>query len=251
MERRLVRMDRSLGRRWGQRAADYAAAVRGQTLAWVSREQPGVLAAGDPEKPLLVLIPGVYDSWRFMLPLARKLNRHGYRVLPLPGLGDNRRPVMHGARLLSAELERIAAQAGSGTERVVLVAHSKGGLIGKQVLLDFAAGQTEPDAAGGRLAVLGMVAVATPFQGSRYAARAVGRTLREFRPDSETIRALAAQAEVNSRIVSVLPSFDPHIPGDRTLPGAAEFRLHGSGHFRILASQEGLAAVLAGVESLQ
>lgn len=246
-------MDRDTGRRLQQWAADYAVGVWGQTLAWTSRSQPGVHAQGDPAKPLLVLIPGVYESWRFMLPLARKLNLRGYRVLPLPGLGDNRLPVAQGARLLAAELERLAVRAAAEahTERVVLVAHSKGGLIGKQVLLDLLARGDHQDLARRPVEVLGLVAVATPFQGSRYAARAMGRTLREFRPDSETIRQLSNRAEANARIVSILPSFDPHIPGDRTLPGAVERQLLGSGHFRVLASREGVEAVLAGIESLQ
>lgn len=253
--RRLVVMDRKAAVQLRQWAADYAVAVWGQAAAFASTARPGVLAEGDSTKPLLVLIPGVYESWRFMLPLARKLNLRGYRVLPVPGLGDNRRPVTRGAALVSAELERIAARAGAElrSEHVVLVGHSKGGLIGKQVLLDQEERRASATAEqrSSSLEVLGLVAVATPFRGSRYAALARSRTLREFSPDSETVLRLAAREEVNHRIVSVLPSFDPHIPGARDLPGSVERILLGTGHFRVLSSAEGLEAVVAGIESLQ
>lgn len=229
-------------------AADYAVAVRGQLGTVSSRMQPDSLADGDPNGPLVVLIPGVYESWRFMLPLARKLSARGYRVAFLPTLGSNRRPVPEGAVLLEAELGRLpGTRADSAAEQVVLLGHSKGGLIGKQVLLNRLARPLEERS----VEVLGLVAVATPFSGSRYAARARGKVLREFGPGSETIRRLSEQLAVNAKIVSILPGFDPHIPGDRTLPGAVEYRLRGTGHFRVLASAEGLEAIISGIESLR
>ena len=131
---------------------------------------------------------------------------------------------------------------------MVLVAHSKGGLIGKQVLLERTMAQTDDGLA---LKLLGLVAVATPFNGSRYASWASSRTLREFRPGSAIVRALAAEEQVNARIVSILPRFDPHIPGDRSLPGASERLLQSTGHFRAMTSTEGVQAIISGIESLR
>lgn len=235
---------------------DYSVAAWGQLRAWASQASPRDFSTGDLELPLIVLIPGVYERWRYLVPLARTLQRHGYRITVLPGLGNNRRPVPEGTEVVKAELARLAATANqeSRTETVILLGHSKGGLIGKNVLLEQTlsqqrAGLGKADSPG--LELLGLVAVATPFNGSRYANWARGRTLREFMPESATISRLAAQQEVNSRIVSILPKFDPHIPGDRRLAGASESMLQGTGHFRVLASAEGLAAIIAGIDSLQ
>ncbi|MFT2526131.1 esterase/lipase family protein, partial [Escherichia coli] len=76
----------------------------------------------------------------------------GHPVHVVAGLGSNRRPIAESARQVADLL------VGRDLSDVVLVAHSKGGLIGKH-LLAFAP-------AGSR--VRAMVAVATPFGGSRY-----------------------------------------------------------------------------------
>src|SRR3546814_13720882 len=71
---------------------------------------------------------------------------------------------------------------------VILVAHSKGGLIGKQVMVG-----------PGGTRVRGMVAVATPFGGSRYARMMLAPSLRSFSPRDRTILSLARQEHVNAR----------------------------------------------------
>jgi hypothetical protein len=106
---------------------------------------------------------------------------------------------------------------------VVLVAHSKGGLIGKRVMVS---------PAGERVA--GMVAVATPFAGSRWARFMIGRALRSFAPHDPVLLALAAELEVNERVTAVYPRFDPHIPETGHLVGATNIELPLSGHFRPL-----------------
>lgn len=120
---------------------------------------------------------------------------------------------------------------------VILVAHSKGGLAGKLVMTGRAADR-----------VRSMLAIATPFGGSRYARMIPVRTLRAFSPDDPSIVGLARQLDVNTRIVSIYAHFDPHIPEGSELAGAKNVRLDTGGHFRILAHPRVLAelAVLAG-----
>jgi len=108
----------------------------------------------------------------------------------------------------------------------VLVAHSKGGLIGKRVLLDAAA--------AGR--VRGLVAVATPFGGSSLSFGALARTpLGLFAPAGAAIAALTGERSVNRRIVSLAPAWDQVIPEGSRLPGARNVTLDAGGHFRPLA----------------
>ncbi|WP_394940209.1 esterase/lipase family protein [Psychromicrobium sp. YIM B11713] len=227
---------------------DYLSAGWWQLRAGLHRVTLESLLPGADSGPLIVLLPGVYEPWRFMLPLARALQSRGYRVVPVPGLGHNRRPVAEAAQVVESVLDELAecAAAEGGRARVVFLAHSKGGLIGKQLLVQ----QVRTPQRRPHLRLLGMVAIATPFAGSRYASRFLGRTLNEFGLKHQTILELQAHAEVNSRIVSVLPRFDPHIPGDRSLAGAREILLKASGHFKVLAEQETLEAIVEGIEGL-
>ena len=90
-----------------------------------------------------------------------------------------------------------------------------------------------------------LVAIATPFGGSRYAKYMLDPTLRAFVPTHKTLRMLGANAEVNARIVSVYGEFDPNIPEGSELQGAANLSFAVRGHFRLLCDERVLAAVQA------
>ncbi|MBP6685573.1 MAG: alpha/beta hydrolase, partial [Leucobacter sp.] len=203
--------------------ADYLYAGVWQARAFLSRQDARSFSRG-PGRPVLIL-PGVYENWRFMLPLIRELHAEGHPVHVVPALGHNRMPVPAGARRVAAYLEEAALN------DVVLVAHSKGGLVGKQLMASGASAAR----------VRSMLAVATPFGGSRYARFMLNRTLRSFAPGNETVTALGRLLDVNGRIVSVFPSFDPHIPEGSVLEGARNVRVGTAGHFRVLADPETLA----------
>jgi hypothetical protein len=118
---------------------------------------------------------------------------------------------------------------------VIIVAHSKGGLIGKFIMMD----------SDGPQRVDRMVAITSPFSGSSLARYTVLPSLRAFAPTDPTIRMLVAEQFVNARITSIFGSFDPHIPDGSELPGATNIRLPVAGHFRILGDRQLLAAVEA------
>lgn len=205
---------------------DYAYALNGQVRALLGRSVPDDLTAGGGTP--LVLLPGIYETWRFLEPLARVLHDRGHPVHVVTELGDNRRPIAEAAgRVAALLIER-------GLDDVVLVAHSKGGLIGKHVMAF--------DPAGDR--VRAMVAVATPFGGSRYSSLMPTPSLRAFRSGDATMRALTAAAEANARITSVYGAFDPHIPEGSELAGARNVRLDSGGHFRVLADPRVIAEVV-------
>jgi pimeloyl-ACP methyl ester carboxylesterase len=198
-----------------ERATDYAYAAARQVQHALRPHRP--VPTGPGGRAPVVLLPGVYETWQFLTPLASALAVTGHPVHVVPGLGYNRRPVPEAADLAARFLAR------SGLDGAVLVAHSKGGLIGKQVMLSSAG-----------VHVAGMVAVATPFRGSRYARYLVGRTLRAFSPTDAALLALAAGRAVDARITAVYPRFDPHIPETGRLEGATNVELPLSGHFRPL-----------------
>jgi len=207
-------------------ARDYMYAGAWQTRAFFDRSDPHGFSSG-VLTPILVL-PGVYETWRFLQPLVAELHRRGHPVHVVDSLRRNRRPFGDEAVEVLAHIDRL------GLRDIVLVAHSKGGLVGKQTMV-----LDQEDR------IRGMVAVATPFGGSRYADFMLLPTLRAFSPRHRAIMDLAAHADANARIVSVFGEFDPHIPAGSELPGARNVRLDTGGHFRILAHPRVIAEVVA------
>ena len=208
--------------------ADYLYAGYWQFRAAFDRVKAVSFGSGDAAH--IVVLPGVYETWRFMQPLIAAMHARGHPVHVVETLQRNRRPVVEMAESLADFLEE------NDLRDVILVAHSKGGLAGKLAMTGRAADR-----------VRSMLAIATPFGGSRYARMIPGRTLRAFAPEDPSIVDLARQLTVNTRIVSVYAQFDPHIPEGSELAGAKNVRLDTGGHFRILAHPRVLAelAVLA------
>jgi len=209
-------------------AADYLYAGLWQVRAFADRTEPADFLSGDRQP--VVVIPGVYETWRFLHPLIAALHERGHPVHIVDPLRNNRMPVSAGAALVS---DYLVAQ---DLHDVLIVAHSKGGLIGKYVMALSPAGDR----------VRCMVAVAAPFGGSVYARYMISRSLRSFSPRDRTILALAEETGVNARIVSIYGRFDPHIPEGSALAGAKNVQLETGGHFRILAHPR----IVAEVESL-
>lgn len=211
-------------------AQDYAYASRAWIGSHVGAADPHGYADG-AGRPVLIL-PGVYENWRFLWPLIRGLHAAGHPVHVLPELGHNLRPIAEGALAVRRYLE------GHDLRGVAVVAHSKGGLIGKLAMTSELADEA-------RIAVV--VAICTPFGGARRARYLPWPGMRSLLPGDPSLVELTAAHAVNSRVVSLYGSFDPHIPEGSELPGATNIALPVAGHFRILAQPETLSAVLAAI----
>lgn len=186
------------------------------------RTDPASFSSGSTAH--IVVLPGVYETWKFLQPLVTAMHERGHPVHIVDTLHRNERPVSDMAQRVAEFLEEHELT------DVIIVAHSKGGLAGKLVMTGSASTR-----------VRSMLAIATPFGGSRYARLMVSRTLREFSPEDPSIVSLAQQLTVNERIVSIYAAFDPHIPEGSELAGAKNVRLDTGGHFRILANPRVLA----------
>jgi dihydrofolate reductase len=211
--------------RWAKLAvvtADWAYALRRQASAVIDRSPAAALrAGGDPacSQPV-VLLPGIWETWRFLAPLGRSLAAAGHPVHPVAGLGWNGRGLDESAAIVADYL------AGQQLHHVLLVAHSKGGLIGKGVMLNPEAGRR----------VCGMVAVCSPFGGSSLSIPVFARSpLGLFAPTGPAIAALAEERAVNRRVVSIASSWDEMVPEGSTLPGGRNLTLDLAGHFRPMA----------------
>ena len=207
-------------------ALDYRYAAVRQVQGVLDRTDPAAYREGGTRRPVVVL-PGIWETWHFLRPLIEHLHDAGHPVHVLAALGWNGGTVDAGAALTVDHLRR------HDLTDIVLVAHSKGGLIGKAAMLDAADGSR----------IAAMAAISTPFSGSVYARYAPIRSLRAFSPRDPTTLRLAANREVNARITSIYGEFDPHIPGGSHHPPAVNVEVPVGGHFRILAAPRTLAAL--------
>lgn len=219
------------GRQISTRVVDYAWAYRVR-LAALRRHDPSRLARGT-RRPVL-LLPGVYETWHFLEAVGVHLNAHGHPVHVVPTFGRNLLPIPEMAELAGDYVET------HDLSDVAIVAHSKGGLIGKTLML--------ADNRGARVSL--MVAINAPFAGSEYAHLVPIRTLREFVPTHQTIVTLSGAAEVNAHITSIYSSWDPIIPNGSNLAGATNLELPVTGHFRILDRGDLLEAVARAVADM-
>ena len=220
-----------------QLLGDYPNALRFRVRAARDWPVPSAFAAGD--RRAIVILPGIYESWHYLRPIAECLNAAGHPVHVIPTLGLNRAPIPATAARVSDELDA------RGLRGVAIVAHSKGGLVGKQLLVGQARGLRD---AIDHPRIDRLIAIASPFNGSALARIAPNPALRAFLPDDPVITGLRAEIAVNRRITSIYPSFDPHIPNGCVLEGALNVEVPVVGHFRILLQEEMIDAVLRAVE---
>ena len=214
-------------RNLGAWALDYAYAAERQLRALTSRSSPRGFQTG--ERCPVVVIPGVYERWQFLQPLIRRVHEAGHPVYVVRKLSWNTASVPEAARHVA---DFIATE---GLQDVVLLAHSKGGLIGKFVMVAH-----DVDAR-----IRGMIAVAVPFSGSGWARYMLSPALRSFAAGNVHIMGLNTNTETNHRISSIFARFDPHIPEGSFLAGARNIEIDVGGHFRLLADSRVAAAVMA------
>jgi len=216
---------------WGR---DYVYATRRQASGLVRRSNPKAYRQSDTAKPSVLLLPGIYETWAFMRPVAKLLRAQGYDVHAVVDLGHNGGTIEDMAALVDAYVRREAL------DRCILVAHSKGGLIGKLLLTRHNAGGT----------IQGLVTLNTPFQGSPLARLLPLPAIRLFLPNSPELADLGANHQVNQNIVSIYGRFDPHIPGGSHLEGAHNVQLGTRGHFLPLSDTRAHSAILDGIRLL-
>lgn len=209
---------------------DYLYVAKVQIANLFARDNP--LPYAKAGAPPVLLIPGVYETWRFMNPLAEVLHANGYDVHVVEAFKYNTGSVddMAAVALQYVQSEKL--------HNVTIVTHSKGGLIGKRLLM----------MTTGSNVFNSLVAINAPFSGSFYAYLLPLKSLRLFAPSSKVIKSLAEDVASNKRIVSIYGLFDPHIPGGSKLNGAQNVQLPTYGHFRVLADARVHTAVLNAVE---
>ena len=176
----------------------------------------------------LYLIPGMAETWRIWNPLAARLRERGCDVRPIRTLGRSFASIDELARRVEDQL--VADDA----HDAVLVAHSKGGLVAKKVLLGNQGWRARR-----------IIAAGTPWLGSDLAGLApVWAAARMLSTSNATLRELAEHEEVNGRIWTVSASFDEQVPNGTKLTGARDIQLHAAGHNQLTDGTEAMAAII-------
>ena len=210
---------------------DYLYVILWQIVGWIRPADPGEYRMMQARHSTpIILLPGIYETWQFLVPIADMLQKEGYDVHVLPELGRSNATI----EAMSVAVEEYVNK--HGLQQCVIVAHSKGGLVGKYLLLQEKENRFK-----------GLIALNTPFSGSRYAYLSPFRSLRIFLPTSPILKLLSEDLGVNKRILSIYGLFDPHIPGGSYLEGARNIRLETRGHFRTVKDARVHKAIIDGI----
>lgn len=235
--------------------------IHGMILQAVYIEPPahylGYTVAG---KVPVILVPGILGKWSGMKPLGDLISFYGHPVYIVPELGMNIFSIPSSARKLHMLLARITPVGSAypkiikgaealrvtvekyGLHNAIIVAHSKGGLIGKYLLAHY----------NNDNRVLGVIAIATPFSGSVLAKLITHDSFRELRTDSEVITSLTRHTAVNHRIISLYPEYDTHVWADKGsyLKGAENIEVPVHGHVAVLFDKVMQKEVLVAIDRM-
>jgi triacylglycerol esterase/lipase EstA (alpha/beta hydrolase family) len=235
------------------RAASHQLGI-GETIAMVLREWrglvllnlvglpwEGVLMRADPEPapaahPAVILVHGYFVNRGTFRGLLARLEAAGIAPIFTPNLRSWFAPIERIEADLAAEVERVSRGTG---RKVVIVAHSMGGLAARLMLAHREAEHI------GRV-----ITIASPHHGTALARLGLGENAAQMRPDSDFLRALAARERESGPGVpftSIYSAHDNLVAPQETsrLPWARNIVVAGRGHIDILAAGEVLAIVLA------
>ncbi|HBI25662.1 MAG: acetyltransferase and hydrolase with the alpha/beta hydrolase fold protein [Candidatus Wolfebacteria bacterium GW2011_GWC2_39_22] len=185
----------------------------------------------------IIILPGILSRWAFMKPLADTLSRAGHPVYVVPALGNNLLHIEESARIVRALIDEHAIRG------AIIVAHSKGGLIGKQYMEFYNEDER----------VVGMVSLATPYTGSAMARIVPHKAFVELDPNSKAVAQLRSHTKANGRIISLIPEFDNHVWAEKGswLAGAFDnIVLPVQGHHAIVFSRYAEAVVQQSIDRL-
>jgi len=185
-------------------------------------------------KSPVILIPGLYSKWQFLKAIADPISLKGHPVYVVGRLGYNTKAIDRSAKLIRELIDE------KNLRNVIIIAHSKGGLIAKHLLAY--------DNQDGR--VTKVIAIATPFLGSHAVRFLPGKAFKELHPEGEIIKKLHSQSEVNHKIVSIFGEFDNHIwpTGNCRLEGAKNIQVNVYGHHKILFNKHVRDIILEEIE---
>lgn len=187
------------------------------------------------KRPPLLLIHGYGCSRGAWWWLRRRLEAAGWTVATI-NLEPIYTSIDNYVEPVSRRIDEVLAQTGS--ERLILVGHSMGGLVARAVLRRY-----------GSARVACLVTLGTPHGGSRLARFGIGQNGRQMEIGSDWLQALAQPVPAVETIAIVSPHDNYVMPQTNLdLPGARMRRVDGVGHLAMLFSPQVAAALCAALE---
>lgn len=184
----------------------------------------------------VVIIPGIFSKWGIMKKIADSISKLGHPVYIVPKLGYNLYTVPDSSKIVADVIDQ------EKLTNVILLAHSKGGLIGKHALIHH----------NKQNKIIGLVAIATPYSGSSMAELIPLDPIQELLKDSHVIKDLDTNTEVNNKIVSICPEYDNHVWSEKGshLDGAKNILVTVKGHHKIVYDPDVIEIVKQSIEKI-
>ena len=209
------------------------------SVLWRRTEPPGSAASrrGSSARPAppVLLVHGILCNGGIWDPLHHRLSAAGWNRVERIDL----QPPWADIETLAVRLVQTlqAMHRSSGGQRIVVVAHSMGGLVARAALR-----------AGGQSLIARIITLGTPHHGTAIACHLPFAPTRQMCPDSPWLRDLNAEQEGRLPVpVTCLYSQDDTLvvpPGHAVLQGARRVRLERLGHLQLASSPRALAQVL-------
>lgn len=193
-----------------------------------------LLRRRDPRGPCpasqfpVVLVHGIFCNGGYWRPLIRYLRKRGITHCYTINLEPPLASINRYARDLAQYVEDVCAAAHA--EKVVLVGHSMGGLVGRAYVQRY----------GGDKRVLKLITIASPHHGSYLAYCAAGQNVQQMRPGSAWLEVLNAEAPAPVPVTCISSSDDNLVaPQDSAqLPYAKNYVLQALGHIATVYARQ-------------
>ncbi len=214
---------------------DYYYLLLGKLLMYFYKAPPkqylGYVVKG---KNPVILIPGNSNKWGFLKKLGDTVSDLGHAVYIPHKLGSNLFDIPTSAKIVREIIDN------NNLKKVILIGHSKGGLVGKYILI-----HKNQDNKVNRL-----IAIGAPFSGSDIVTHLPFRSFQELSPKSKIIQEMNSNFKVNSKIVSIMPEFDNHVWSDKGsyLEGALNIKLPIKGHHKIVFDKMSISKIAGQIE---
>lgn len=180
-----------------------------------------------PGLPVAILLPGVWERWEVLKTWAKALAEAGFDVHLLPEFDMQIGTLSDLGTRLANYLETNAL------EDVLIVAHSKGGLVAKSAMVGVQ---------GWRIRRL--ISCGTPYAGAPIAQLSPpSMNMRSLVPWNGEIEGLAKKTDTNPKIVAIRAAWDQNVPPSNDLTGARNVTVPVTGHNRLLDAPETAAAI--------
>ena len=189
------------------------------------------------DKNPVILIPGVSDKWAFLKKLGDSISLTGHPVYVSHELGSNLLNIPDSSKIIREIIDK------NNLKNVVIVGHSKGGLIGKYLLMHTNSNDK----------IIRLIAIATPFSGSKIVKYLPWKRYKELMPTSKIIREVDSNKKVNSKIISIMPELDTRIWSDKGsfLEGALNIKVPIKGHHKIVFDKNVIKKIIDLIDEKQ